>query len=190
MAWRQYEEVEQDLKTANEKVSQLRLQLAQCHEQLKVATAGGPNIDAIRLQQVFELQNELQEAKGANHRNAKQLKDAENQFETALIKHGKTEQRLQNEIQALEDKLAGQKELLRVAQAARASDQAASAREKDLKDQVAKLKIENATLKCSIASLSKQFEVEKAGNRLANMRSNPNKGFSRQDQDDEEELPG
>ena len=197
MSYKQWaEEVSEELKKAQDEKAQLRRQLAERDEQLIAATKAGYQTTHTQCQQqVAEIQKELQEANEAKDNYAKQAAQSETQFQGTIAKLGKVEQEYQGQIQTLQNQLAGKNEHLRNVQVTRAADQAPNDREKKLKEQITKfngelkiLTIDNARLKKTNESLTKQLQVEKTENaeRLAFMKSNPGKVHN---QDDEEELP-
>ena len=136
-------------------------------------------------QQVTDLLNKLHEAQKEKDAQARSTARAHELTENINKKLSKVEKENQTEIQALKSKLAGKNEQLRLAQVARASDQAPNDREKKLKEQIDKinselktLKAENGRLKLFNESLQKQLQVEKKENadRLAFMKSDATKG--------------
>ena len=195
MAWKDLaDQLSSELKTRNDEIAQLRRQLAGCEEQL-TNTSPNSQSNTGHVQQVVKLQHELDATRTEKNKLARESALLNEQFQNTLAKLTTVEKDAHEETQTLKNQLAGKNEQLRRAQATRASDQTTSRREKDLQDQVAKLKsevtsakAENVQLKRNSDSLSRQLQVEKAENAkcIAFMRSDPAKGY---DQDDEEPLP-
>ena len=195
MAWKDLaDQLSNELKIRNDEIAHLRRQLAGCEEQLANNT---PNSQANtgHVHQVISLQRELDSTRAEKDKFATESALLNERLQNNLAKLASLDEKTGDEIQTLRNQLAGKNEQLRRAQATRASDQTTSRREKDLQDQVAKLKgeinsakAENATLKRTADSLSRQLQVEKAENakRIGFMRSDPTKGY---DEDDEEPLP-
>ena len=195
MAWKDLaDQLSSELKTRNDEIAQLRRQLAGCEEQL-ANTSPNSQANTGHVQQVVKLQHELDTTRTEKNKLARESALLNEQFQNTLAKLTTVEKAAHEETQTLKNQLAGKNEQLRRAQATRASDQTTSRREKELQDQVAKLKsdvisakAENVQLKRNSDSLSRQLQVEKAENAkcIAFMKSDPAKGY---DQDDEEPLP-
>ena len=197
MAWKEYaEEVANELKVAQDAISRLRRQLAERDEQLAIAINGGHQASHTKIHsQVVDLQDQLQEAREAKDVVAREAAQSRELFQNTLAKLTKVEKENHAEIQTLKNQLAGQENMLRTVQATRATDQAPTMREKQLKEQVealkseiSTLKSENTTFKTRFESLSKQLQVGKTENlqRIASMKGDRRKGY---EQDDDEDLP-
>lgn len=199
MAWKNLSvQLSNELKDRNDEIAFLRGQVADYEEKL-VSNSTSLGTNTGHLQQVIDLQRDLDTIRREKDKLAQDAASCDKALQSTLAKVDSFERQAReanDTVQILQHKLAGKEEQIRRIQATPPSDQATSCREKDLQEQLTKLKgdmrsrnAENTQLKMTSERLSRQLQIEKAenANKIRFMRSDPDKGC---DQDDEEVLPG